>query len=138
MSWSFPERAYTLTSEMLKLSFKVSCCFFHWKISLCLNLSFVSAYADRFVKLDCNSSLLPQTDEGTVTNVNEVPIRALILFSFLGVRKGSDRGWRYTGGKPISFRWFKTETNKRGAVCVATCRESVVCTAIIQTVVTLV
>lgn len=109
---------------MLKLSFKDSCNFFHWKIPLHLNLLSISVYhadANGFLKLDCSSSFLPpKLMKKTVTDVNKVPVRALVLYRFVGIRESIGVGWGYRGGETIWFRWFKTETDKRSAVCIAT------------------
>lgn len=87
-------------------------------------------YASGFLKLDCTSSLLPHTDEETVTHVNEVSISA----GSFGIRESTNRGWRYRCGKTISFRWF----NKRSAVCIATGIAMLDCISLIEIVVPLV
>lgn len=60
-----------------------------------------------------------QADEETAADENKVPIRALVCF--VGTKESTgDRGWGCRDGKPLWFRWFKTETRRRSAVCVAT------------------
>lgn len=104
-----------------KLSFKVSCYFFHWKISLYLNLSSISAIMS--VLMDFWSSIVAvpfslQADEETAADENKVPIRALVCF--VGTKESTDdRRWGYRDGNPVWFRWFRAGTS-RSAVCLAT------------------